>query len=99
MGPARMRESLTTTPGIRKHIKSTSVTLRHYAEGCPYRGENHGPGKDARRNLTPMPELENNQDPQTTLGQLLNPPSSCAKGCLQVLCAKPLVEAMERSTF
>ena len=30
---------------------STSVVLRHHAEGSPYRGENSGPGKDDRGEL------------------------------------------------
>ena len=29
-------------------------------KACPYRGENHGPGKDFHREL-PTPELENSQ--------------------------------------
>ena len=33
------------------HIESASVTLRHHAEGVPYRGENHGPGM-MRESLT-----------------------------------------------
>jgi hypothetical protein len=49
------------------HIESTSVTLRHHAEGMfPTAERTLDPARMFEENLTPRPELENSQDPNRT---------------------------------
>ena len=46
------------------HIESTSVTLRHHAEGMfPTAERTLDPARMFEESLTPRPELENSQDP------------------------------------
>lgn len=40
------------------HIDPPTSSYAIMRRACPYRGENHGPGKDVRRVLTAGPELE-----------------------------------------
>jgi hypothetical protein len=44
------------------HINPPASPYAIMRRACPYRGENHGPGKDVRESLTTDPELENSQD-------------------------------------
>jgi hypothetical protein len=54
------------------HIESTSVTLRHHAEGMfPTAERTLDPARMFEESLTPRPELENNQDPSETLVDLI----------------------------
>jgi hypothetical protein len=47
MNPARMfLESLDRRPGIREHIDPPASSYAIMRRACPYRGENHEPGKD-----------------------------------------------------
>ena len=49
------------------HIESTSVTLRHHAEGMfPTAERTLDPARMFEESLTPRPELENDQDPFET---------------------------------
>ena len=49
------------------HIESTSVTLRHHAEGMfPTAERTLDPARMFEESLTPRPELENKLDPKAT---------------------------------
>ena len=54
------------------HIESTSVTLRHHAEGMfPTAERTLDPARMFEESLTPRPELENGQDPERTRASAL----------------------------